>query len=423
MILIEKSTLKNNYFSKTVRIAVASVYAFIKDNCYLKASALTYYTLLSIVPVLAIIFGIAKGFGFEAFLQKEIMEVFSEQKEVVHKIIEFARALLAHTEGAPIVGMGVLVLFYSIYSLMASIESEMNDIWRLKTGRSYARQFSDYLAAMFICLIFFVAINSLSLFALDYLKELEESTYWSKIIPFLLTLLKILPLLLCWALFSFLYLFMPNTQVRFSAGLAAGIISGTLFILWQWFYIKFQSVLFNYGPIYGSFAALPLFLVWLQVSWLIVLFGAEIAAHIDNDLPFEGSVEELCEVTHKEVGLLILYRCVMAFENGEPPLTSFEIAKDLGISVLYTKQMLEIFEEADLLTRVRIPKQYHRGYLITRDAHFFSVKGVFDVIDSRFGYHTLARNSETLKKIKDDLKVIDDLIIGSEANQRLFPLK
>ena len=261
-----------------LRILIAAGNAFQEHRCQLRASALTFYTLLSIVPIVAMAFGIAKGFAFEKILQEKILERFPGQEEVLLEVFGFANSLLANTKGGLIAGIGVILLFWAIIKVLGNIESSFNDIWSVKKQRTFARKITDYLSVMLVAPVLLVLSGSVTVFVTTRLEAITERFDVLGILgPVVLLVLELAPFTIMWVLFAFLYIFMPNRQVDNKSGLFAGIIAGSVYVVVQMIYVKFQVGVAGYNAIYGSFAALPLFLTWLQMSWIIVLAGAEIS--------------------------------------------------------------------------------------------------------------------------------------------------
>lgn len=254
---------------------------FRDDLCYLRASALSYYTLLSIVPVLAVAFGVAKGFGLDEMLKERILVTFEEHPEIADKMVTFAYSALESARGGLIAGVGVAFLFWVVYNLLNNVEKSINAIWDIEKGRPFGRKLSNYLAMMVLGPVIIVIASSSAVFLATEINQLiGDGGIMETISPIILFSMRLFPLLLSWILFSLIYLYMPNTKVRWKRAVIAGIIGGTIYQCVQWAYIHFQIGVSNYGAIYGSFAALPLFLMWMHISWLIVLLGAEIAYQI-----------------------------------------------------------------------------------------------------------------------------------------------
>jgi len=250
---------------------------FIEDDGFLKASALAYYSILSIVPILAIAFGIAKGFGFETLLEQQVRQLLGDYPELAAKVIEFAGSLLEHTKGGVVAGAGALFLFFSALKLLHQVEYSFNSIWKIEKGRSLFRMLSDYLAVIFFCPVFFVAGGSL---ALLFFTELHRAAKWAGAgplaTPLFLFAMKLLPFFFSWLLFFLLFIFIPNRRVPIKGALASALFTGAAYQLLQWGYIAFQTGVSDYNAIYGSFAAFPLFMLWVQISWSLALFGVEL---------------------------------------------------------------------------------------------------------------------------------------------------
>jgi membrane protein len=283
-----KLTRKQSFWLKQLRILLLTLRRFNLDKCELRASALTFYSLLSIVPVVAMAFAVAKGFGIEKMLGDQLMAKLEGQQEVAERIIGFAQSLLENTKGGAIAGVGIVVLFWTIIKVLGNIESSFNDIWGVKTPRAFGRKLADYLSVMLICPVLIILAGSITVLLTTRLASmLEQLSFLGYLANVLIALLKLLPYGVIWLVFTFIYVFMPNTKVELKSALWGGILAGTVYQLVQLAYIKFQIGVSNYGAIYGSFAALPLFLAWLQLSWLIVLLGAEASFAHQNVATYE----------------------------------------------------------------------------------------------------------------------------------------
>ncbi len=287
---IDTLSPRKSVLIKTVRIIVLSVKNFLNDQCYLRASAITFYSMLSIVPVLALLIGIAKGFGYEDKLQQYLIERFTEQQQVIDKIFVFARSMLESSKGGMVAGIGVLFLFWAAIKLVGNIESSFNFIWHIRQNRAFLHKVSYYLVLLLIAPFVIIVSSSANVFITTSLNEwVGKVTMVRELASPLMALgFKLLPYLLMWILFTFLYKFLPNTRVAVVSAIVGGLIAGTMFQLLQEFYIVIQVAMFSkYKAIYGSFSTLPLFLLWLQFTWLIVLFGAEVVFAHQNSKVFE----------------------------------------------------------------------------------------------------------------------------------------
>lgn len=355
---------------------MASIQGFIKDDCFSKASSLTFYTLLSIVPILAVAFGIAKGFGFENYLQS-VIESKIEQGEIANQLITFSYNALDQAHGGIIASAGLLILFWTSLQLISKIEHALNEIWEIKSQRSYGRQFSDYLAIIILCPIFFVLTSSFSIYAITMVIQISQQYLLIKAVsPYLLLFLKLIPFLLNWILFCFLYIFLPNTNVPWRNAIFGGIIAGTLYQALNWIYIHFQIGVADYSAIYGSFAALPLFLVWVNVSWQVVLLGAEVAYHFDiSSIGGEGA-QHLASKKH--IGLAITTYCCVEFLQGKKPVTIQEITQEVGATQRVVSFIAMELYEANILA-----KDLHGGFLPAKNPSDISIKTIFDALEEK----------------------------------------
>ncbi|WP_068469475.1 YihY/virulence factor BrkB family protein [Candidatus Protochlamydia phocaeensis] len=403
---------------RAVRVLVDAARGFVEDDCYAKASALTFYSLLSIVPVFAVLFGIAKGFGFEKALESEINERFYEQREIVEKLIEFSYSWLKTVQGGVIAGIGTITLLWSVFGLLNNIETTLNSIWKTRISRPYSRKISDYLATMIIGPLFLVTSSSITVFLSTQITQTAQNNILVEAVsPVLIFVLKLFPFFLSWILFTFIYAFMPNTKVYLRSALIAGIIAGTVFQLWQLLYIQFQIGASSYGAIYGSFAALPLFLIWLQVSWLILLGGAELGFEIENDLFIP--VRRLTPLSSKAIALLITYRCIEAFAKGQPPLTDRALAHELGMSLNHLQLVLEALQEDRILSAVSFQDKTI-GYQPARAIETITMKKVCDAIDRSHDLMASVKESPPMEKIRGYVQQIDLILEDPTNNQPLY---
>lgn len=370
----------------TLRILLLAYRGFVEDRVLLRASALTYFTLLSIVPILAMGFGIAKGFGIEKYLEKQLLENFQGQEEILSQVIDFSNNLLQNTGGGLIAGIGIVVLFYSVLKVFGHIEHSFNDIWQIKTPRPLTRKFADYLSMMLIAPVLLIASSGINVFIVTQLSSLSDRIELiNKLGPYILFVLKFLPYFIIWIVFTLMYVVMPNTRVNIVSGLIGGIIAGSAFSLTQWIYIDFQIGVSKYNAIYGSFAALPLFLAWLRLSWLIVLFGAEISfSHQNQNLyEFEAETESISNRSRKAISILILNRVIGRFMNGETPLTSQELSKDLKIPIRLVRSLLENLVACNILSKTYTTQPKTPAFQPAQYIDKFTVSFVVNQLDSQ----------------------------------------
>lgn len=278
-----KKGIFREFLLKLLAVLVVSVDRFLKDSGMVSAAALTFYSVLSFIPFIALALGIAKGFGLSSVLEEQLHNQSFANPEVMDFVITFANHALENTKGGLITGLGIVFLLWAVIKVLGNTELTMNRIWGVNKGRTLTRKFTDYLSIMFIAPILVILISSINVFMTSNLQKMAmEDGFLSYAGSLIIILLRMLPFFLVWLLFIFLYRFMPTTPVKFKYAIVAGIVAGSIYQIVQWFYIRFQIGVSSYNAIYGSLAALPLLLVWLQLSWSIVLWGTELCYILRN---------------------------------------------------------------------------------------------------------------------------------------------
>lgn len=337
-----------------IRVWVIAIKEFIHDKCAEKASALTYFSMLSIVPVIAMMVAIANAFGVRELMEQELAKYLSGQEEVLDQVLPYADKMLTGSSGG-VVGFSIVFLIYTVIRLLMNIEAAFNDMWDIKHNRRWERKISDYVAVILLGPVLLIVASSATIFVKDTIQDFISSIeFLGQLKSGIFFLLKLLPYTILWLLLFGLYLIFPNTRVRFWPALFAGIVAGTLYQLNQQAFISLQFAFARYDAIYGSIAFLPLFLIWLQISWLIVLFGAEICYGVQYIDQWEMNSEKLkISLSHrKKLMLLLLYRVVKNFENGEGPFTLNQLAETVNIPRRYVVDICYELEKSKLITRV-----------------------------------------------------------------------
>ena len=411
-----------SFLIRQLRIIILAIRGYDEDKCFVRASSLTFYTLLSIVPVVAMFFGVAKGFGFEKVLERRLYENFPGQEEILVKVVNFAHSLLQETQGGIIAGIGMAVLFWSVLKVLNNIERSFNEIWEIKTGRSWGRKFSDYLSIMLISPIFIIMSGSVTVFITT---EVEQITQRIALIgmfsPLIFFMLKLLPYILVWMLFTFLYILMPNTKVNFKAGLVGGIVAGTLYQIAQFAYIGFQIGAARYSAIYGSFAALPLFLMWLQISWWIVLFGAELSFANQNvdTYEYEPDCLNISPGFKKLLTLQVTHLLIKNFSNGEKPLTYSQISNHLNMPVRLVHQIIFDLIESGLVSETRTKADKEFAYQPARDINKMTIQYVLEALDQSGTDDIPVAKTEDYQALSDALQDFSEAMESSPANKLL----
>jgi membrane protein len=407
---------------KYLRVFLAAGTRFGEHRCQLRASALTFFSLLSIVPVAAMAFGIAKGFYFEKKLQEELLEQFPGQEEVLLKVFGFANSMLESTKGGLIAGVGVIVLFWTIIKVLGNIEDSFNAIWGVQRPRTLARKATDYLSIMLTAPFLLVLSSSATVFLTTQVEFIANRLdLLGALRPVLAFTLKAAPFMIMWVLFGFVYVFIPNTKTQIASCAFAGIVAGTAYQAAQWFYVKFQVGVAHQNAIYGSFAALPLFLVWLQLSWIIVLAGAEIAsAHQNADLlEFEPDSRRTSAAFKTLLSLRVVNLLSQNFLKGAGPLTVSDIADATDIPRVLLLQVLDDLSECGIVSVTSASPHRDAGYQPAVDTSKLTIKYVADALERRGGNDIPIARSRELDVLSESLRTFGECVEASPANKLL----
>lgn len=324
---------------------------FTTKNVINAASALTYSTILAIIPICAVIFAIARGFGYTKYIEEWFRNLLSTQPQAAEVIIGFVNSYLEHTKSGMILGIGLLFMLYTVVMLTRNVEQTFNDIWHVSNRRNIMRTFTDYMSIFFLVPIVIILMSGISLF----IGTIAASTEWAEYLgPVMQFIVDIIPFLLMWLAFTALYVFMPNTQVKFKYSIVPGFIAAVAMQMLQFFYVHAQMFISNYNAIYGSFAALPLFMLWVQFSWTICLFGAELSYTNQNleDFSYAHGASTLSHRYQILLSIILMNHISKRFQDGKHPLSSSELKTATGIPMSVTRDLLYKLVKANLLTEI-----------------------------------------------------------------------
>ncbi|WP_317899771.1 YihY/virulence factor BrkB family protein [Aurantibacillus circumpalustris] len=384
---LSKVDKRQGLLIKQIRIFALAFKGFMEDKCFTYSTALTFYTLFSIVPVLALIFAIAKGFGFEKNLQEQILQNYSEYSDILTNAFVYANSMLSNAKGGVIAGFGIVLLLWSVMQLLVNIETSFNDVWDVKQGRNWIRKITDYLTIMLVGPLLLIVSGGISIAIQTQIGNMH-------LLGFIATFfVNLLAYGLIVGVFTFLYRVMPNTKVKIKPAFIAAIIATLLFEFVAWGYIRFQVGANRLNAIYGGFAALPLFLIWVQYSWYIVLFGAELSYAYQNVDRFEleDEIEKLSPRYKKVISLMIANLVTKGFYNNEKALSVHEISEKLDLPSHLTRNVLNEFVETQLFVEVVSEKEDEILYLPGVTESKFTVQFLIDSLETK-GLNSLPIN-------------------------------
>jgi membrane protein len=407
------------FLIKQLRIVMIAARGFSNDKVQLRASALTFYSMLSVIPVAAIAFAIAKGFGLDQNLEELITREFASHQEVLNWLLTSARTALEETRGGYLAGVGMVILFWSVMSLLNHIENSFNHIWQIRSSRPWYRKFTDYLTIMLIAPVFIILSSSITVFISTYLTEfMSKAPILDFFKPIITFTFKFAPYFLTWVTLTVLFIIMPNTKVNFGPALISGIIAGTAVQILQWLYIDLQFGISKLSAIYGSFAAVPLFILWLQYTWLVILLGAELSFANQNISNYEFESDSLNISHHQKraLVLMIMHIIIKRFEVGERPISAESISLQLKIPVRLVREILQDLRDVNLVSIIHENEKKERFYQPSMDISKLSVSYIFSRIDRHGTGHINVLKNKDYDRVITMLDKFDRMILKSDSN-------
>lgn len=323
-----------------IKIIILTFRRFFNDGIMTRAAALTYSTLFSAVPILALLFAIARGFGFQNILEKLFREDIGVAGETTDTLLGLVDSYLTHAKSGVFVGIGLIMLLWSVINLISTIERSMNNIWQVHKPRGLFRKITDYSSLFLLIPIVTVATTGISIFMTTFLKAYENYELLGPTIRFLIQLA---PFIFAGIIFTAMFVFIPNTKVMLRHAIIPGFVTGIAFQWFQYFYIHSQVWVTGYNAIYGSFAAIPLFLLWANISWNIILFGCE-ASYISQNVQlfnFDKDVKRISRRYHDFLCILILSLICKRFcERDKTPYSAAELTTESSVPFRLVSRIL-----------------------------------------------------------------------------------
>jgi membrane protein len=351
------------------------------------APALSFSLMLAIVPVVAVVFAVARGFGLDSLIETWFRDTLEGQPQAADVIIDFAKSYIVHTRSGMFIGVGLLFMLYSVLSLIYNVEHVFDEIWRVKNRRSPMRILLDYTALLFLIPVGIIVISGVNIFIYSIADRLQAFVVLG---PLAKGLIRLLPFVMMSCVFIFLYVFMPNTRVKFSKAVVPGIIAGVATMLFQFLYIHFQIYLTSYNAIYGSFAALPLFMLWLLISWYIVLFCGELC-YMNQNADYYAYLVRTEDVSHDAqliMSLMLLKVICSRFADAQQPLTALELARTTDIPIRITSDLLYRLRSINLITEyLDSESDREAAYQPSQDIANITVGKLVELLDSHPDRH------------------------------------
>lgn len=341
------------FFYDLIKKVLLTIELFTTKRTTGAAAALTYSTLLAIVPILAVVFAIGRGFGYNKYIETWFRDALASQPQAAEVIIGFVNSYLVHTKSGIFLGVGLLFMLWALVMLVNNVEKSFNDIWQVQEGRSVYRSLADYLAMFLLVPIIIVATSGVSILMATLASEIDE---YFLLGPLMRLLLDVMPYVLMCCVFIGLYMFMPNTRVKLKSVIVPGILAGVAMQGLQFVYIHSQIWVSSYNAIYGSFAALPMFILWVQISWTICLLGAELSFTNQNmeEFAFRANAGDLSHSCRISLSARIMSIVCRRFSEGRPPYTALELKTETGIPIRIVHELLFTLTRVKLLSEVAV---------------------------------------------------------------------
>lgn len=413
---IRSETIANPLMRRVVRFIRLMVYmlrSLLSHNTMLRSDALTYYTLISIVPILALAFAIVNGFGMIEGLIENLYSLLPTMPELVDLIVDFAHKALARTRGGLVAVVSIAMLFWSVISMFNSIESAFDNIWEVKRGRSIVRRVSNYITIFVVAPLLWVLSSYVGSFMTSILSAGNSLSF--------MLLSKVAALALAWAMFTFLFIILPNTKVHFRPACLAGIVTAIFFLGFQWLYVWLQSMMTSYNAIYGSFAALPLFLLWVKISWQILLLGGELSFAVQNEKTFDEELEaqRVSYTSRRAVALAVMYEVCGAFRKGKGGMAVSTLSNRLSLTPRLLNQTLTTLCEAGLLHEIeRETDNGEEFFSPARDLASLHLYDILQAVDDA-GYGKEEVEAPAIKEWSRRVELIRSNIRSEEYNPLL----
>ena len=397
---------------KTIALTIRD---FFERKMQMKASALTYYSVFALIPMVAFIFGIARGFGFDSYIVEFLAYKYPAQADGIKYIFELAESYLTHAKGGAFVGIGIIFLLWSVLNVFTQIEDSFNEVWRVKKNRSFVRKFTDFFSLLLL-IPFMITISSGISFYFKYMISYLNDSYI--VSPALKILLILLPYVIAWLIFTLIYIIVPNTKVRFSKAAIAGLTAGIAFMLFQAIYIWGQKWMTSYNAIYGSLAAIPLLLLFIQITWYIVLFGAELsyAGQSVRNFEYESDVKNISHRYYEFVLLALARIIIKRFENGEEPLSLEKMAVKYKLPIRLVSVVIDRLCQSGIIIET-FSSEKETAYVPAIDINKITIAYFFNKIDTKGSESFKLENREEFKSTWDYTCQIRETISRASKNK------
>lgn len=385
-----------------------------------RANSLSFSLLFAFVPMVAGVFAIARGFGFEELLQERISTSFLAEANIAPTIMEWVERYLETARGGLFLGIGLVVLIWAVYAFFNMLELSFNNIWNVKQSRSFGRRLSNYMVVLLLVPIMIILSSGISIFLNS---AASASPVLQAIEPIRRVMLRLIPFVVASGVFTWIFIAIPNTKVRFLSAIIPGVIVGILFQLVQMFSVYLVMLFTRMSVVYGAFSAIPLILVWLHITCWLLLIGAELAFAIQNNdmFAYEKDLKTMSRRYKDYVMLYLLAVIIRRFEAGESPQTAQKMAAEHQLPIRLVQQLLSRLEETSIVRRVYTEDEEEQAFVPALDTKSITVEMVIGRISAQgtedFLQHTPAEMQAFWQRYQQmiDANHSDDILVSELA--------
>ena len=366
---------KKRLWYRVLQTVILVARGFKNQALVVRANSLSFALLFAFIPMLAMIYAIARGFGFEEMVSQQLAGSFLAEANVAPVLLEWVERYLETARGGLFVGIGLVVLIWAVYAFFNMLENSFNSIWNVKKTRSFARRMTNYVMTLLLVPILVVVTSGISIFLNS--TEILASVL-SAIEPLRKFMLRFIPFVATSAVFTWIFMAIPSTQVKFSSAIIPGVLMGFLYQVVQALSMFLVVLFTRMSIVYGAFSAIPLVLIWLHITCWLLLIGAELAFAIQNNelFAYERDLETISRRYKDYVMLYLLSVIIRRFEQGEQPETAHEMATANQLPIRLVQQLLSRLEETNIVRRVLSEQEEDPAFVPAMDTHQITVEKV-----------------------------------------------
>ncbi len=384
-----------------LKVANLSIRSFLDRDLQSRSMSLTSSTVLAIVPAFALLLAIGRGFGLQDLLEQQLYNSFPAQKQMIAFSLKFVNSYLKEASSGIFVGIGIIFLLWTLISLLSYIETAFNNIWDVKHDRSMYQKVTDYIAICLMVPVLMICSSGVSIFMSA---TIQNNMHFSFLTPFVNVALEASPVVLSWLAFSLSFCLIPNTKVKFKYAAIAGAVCAIVFQILQMLFVNGQIYVSKYNAIYGSFSFLPLLLIWLQLSWLILLLGCVLTYSLQNVFAFNfiGDLTHMSENYERKVTIILTAAIVGRFRANKTPLTRSQLSFYYDIPIRVVSQICDQLYKAKIINFVMMPDD-KVGVAPAMETGNLSVGELLQKLDSVGDSNFIPRFSLVYRSVLDNI--------------------